>query len=125
MGNSVELKLDKLLDKIDEIFDTWATKQEKTQNLRDKWEDMSIKFSDKYVKLQKHCNFPSTWKDVDYENAVDRYDRDDPCKAMDQMVKGFEKWANTFTSDCRKIGDGSQNDWNEKMIPKFKSLGER
>ena len=44
----VELKLDKLLDKINEIFDTWASKPEKTQNLRDKWEDMSIKFSDKF-----------------------------------------------------------------------------
>ena len=40
---------------------------------------MSIKFSDKYEKLQQHCDFPSTWKDVDFENAVDRYDRDDPC----------------------------------------------
>ena len=82
----VELKLDKLLDKIDEIFDTWASKPEKTQNLRDKWEDMSIKFSDKFVKLQKHCDFPSTWKDVDFENAVDRFVKDDPCSHIRTIV---------------------------------------
>jgi len=121
----VELKLDKLLDKIDEIFDQWASKPEKTQNLRDKWEDMSIKFSDKYVKLQKHCDFPSTWKDVEYENAVDRYVKDDPCTAMKQMVKGFEKWADTFTADCRKLDEGTELDWAEKQMKKVEALGER
>ena len=48
-----------------------------------------------------------------------------PVKAMNQMVKGFEKWANTFTADCRKLDDGTQLDWADKQMTKVKALGER
>ena len=44
---------------------------------------------------------------------------------MKQMVKGFEKWANTFTADCRKLDDGTQLDWANKQMIKVEALGER
>ena len=123
---SAELKLDKLFDKIDEIFDKFLTsKSKKIQNIHYKWKSMSTKFSDKYVKLQKFCQFPSTWKDFDFEKAVDGYDRDNACEAIDQTVKDFEKWAYTFTADCRKLDDGTELDWADKQMIKVEALGER
>ena len=41
------------------------------------------------------------------------------------MVKGFEKWANTFTADCRKLDEGTQLDWANKQMIKVEALGER
>jgi len=31
---------------------------------------------------------------------VDRYDREDPCKGMKQILTGFSKWSDRYISEC-------------------------
>ena len=43
-------------------------------------------------KLADRCEFPDSWKfELEKEEDEDeqRYDRDDPCKAIGQIAKGF------------------------------------
>lgn len=117
----VSQRLDKLLDKIDEIFAPHMA-SEKSANIRGKWAGLSNKLQDKHEKLTQHCDFPATWK-PDEIDTVDRLDPNaDPCKNINQMKTQFNKWASIFTSDCRKLDDGSANDWNDKVMLKFDDL---
>ena len=33
-------------------------------------------------------------------DSVDRYDREDPCKGMKQILTGFSKWSDRYISEC-------------------------
>ena len=55
----------------------------------------------------KHpCTFPPTWKQEDEEDEVDRYNRDDPCKAVTQMATGAQKWGEIFVKNCKREEEG-------------------
>ena len=51
------------------------------------------------------CTFPPTWKQEE-EDEVDRYNRDDPCKAVTQMVTGARKWGEIFVKNCKREEKG-------------------
>ena len=44
---------------------------------------------------------------------------------MRTLSKGFEKWAFTFTADCRKLDEGTELKWAQKQMIKVEALGER
>ena len=35
----------------------------------------------------------------------ERYNREDPCKAVQQIFLGFSRWIEIYTNDCRKPDD--------------------
>jgi len=59
-------------------------------------------------KMGERCEFPDSWKldeiesEFEAENG-DRFERDDPCKAVGQITKGLENWSKIFTRNCRNV----------------------
>ena len=43
--------------------------------------------------------FPSKFKE---SQTNDRYNRDDPCLAVEQIFLGFKRWFQIYTKDCKK-----------------------
>jgi len=50
------------------------------------------------------CDFPSHWDWKAYQESLngDRYNRDDPCMAIDQLFTGYSRWLQIYTKDCNK-----------------------
>ena len=54
-------------------------------------------------------------RDIDYE----RYDRDDPCIGMKQIITGFSKWSARYISAC----SGQKNNYHQaKRMPKWRTV---
>ena len=54
---------------------------------------------------EKECEFPEHWDWEEYQNSEfnpDRYNRNDPCKAINQLFLGLDRWMQIFTRDCTK-----------------------
>jgi len=54
---------------------------------------------------EKECTFPDHWNWEEYKNSEfnpDRYNREDPCKAINQLFLGLDRWMQIFTRDCTK-----------------------
>lgn len=54
---------------------------------------------------EKECSFPDHWNWEEYQNSEfnpDRYNRNDPCKAINQLFLGLDRWMQIFTRDCTK-----------------------
>lgn len=45
---------------------------------------------------------------------VDRYDREDPCKGMKQILTGFSKWSDRYISECS--GQRTMQHQKKRMI---------
>merc|ERR1712062_508224 len=59
---------------------------------------------------EKECTFPDHWDWEEYQNSEfnpDRYNRDDPCKAINQLFLGLDRWMQIFTRDCTKSKENS------------------
>ena len=75
---------------------------------------------------EKHpCTFPPTWKEEE-EDEVDRYNRDDPCKAVTQMVTGAQKWGEIFVHNCRREELG-RDPYNllDRVMAKVNKVGDK
>ena len=75
---------------------------------------------------EKHpCDFPPTWKEEE-EDEVDRYNRDDPCKAISQMVTGARKWGETFVHNCKREEQG-KDPYNllDRVMLKVNKVGDK
>jgi len=50
------------------------------------------------------CDDPDHWDWQSYleSQTNDRYNRDDPCLATEQIFLGFKRWFEIYTRDCRK-----------------------
>jgi len=75
---------------------------------------------------EKHpCDFPPTWKEEEVDE-VDRYNRDDPCKAISQMVTGARKWGEIFVHNCKREEQG-RDPYNllDRVMTKVNKVGDK
>ena len=103
-------------------------KESQKERFATKFDDYSQDFISLYWRLRDHskqpCTFPPTWKVDDDEDDVDRYDRDDPCKAVSQMITGVSKWGNIFNKNCRNGAKGPYNAFN-RILTRVTSIADR
>ena len=57
--------------------------------------------------------FQSKFKDSQTNN---RYNRDDPCLAVEQIFLGFKRWIEIYAGDCRKLPEIQVRFLNRKSI---------
>jgi len=64
------------------------------------------------------CQFPEHWDWQAYleSQTDDRYNRDDPCKAVEQVFLGFKRWIEIYAGDCRKSAEVQVEFLNRKSI---------
>merc|ERR1711915_249054 len=86
----------------------------KMEQSRSKIFDAYFKFRDTY-----ECDFPDTWVEEE-EDDPDRYDRDDPCKAVGQIAKGMEKWSAIFNRNCFK--SEREFKFHDRMTQRLKNI---
>ena len=59
---------------------------------------------------EKECTFPDHWNWEEYQNSEfnpDRFNQNDPCKAINQLFLGLDRWMQIFTRDCTKSKENS------------------
>ena len=125
----VENRISNLVEKFGEIMENSNLREVQKQKLTEKFDSATRDFVLFYEILRDHekypCTFPPTWKQDD-EVEVDRYNRDDPCKAVDQMVNGASKWGRIFTKNCKRESKG-QDPYNlyDRVVAKVEAVGEK
>ena len=50
---------------------------------------------------------------------VDRYDREDPCIGMKQLITGFSKWSDRYISQC---SGQRNNQFQKKRMTKWQGI---
>jgi len=127
----VENRIFNLVEKFGEIMNNSNLREAQQQKLTEKFDTATYDLVMFYEILRdnpKHpCTFPPTWKTNDDEaDEVDRYNRDDPCKAVDQMVNGAAKWGKIFVKNCKREAKG-QDPYNlyDRVMVKVNAVGEK
>ena len=102
-------RLNRLVEFTDEILNSGAF-----GNKPQKWIDMwAAKFSTNAGRMETNFNRGGQrcgFYDDSMEHGgpagdrerrdVDRYDRENPCKGMKQLITGFSKWSDRYISNC-------------------------
>ena len=66
----------------------------------------------------------STNTEEDDEDESERYDRNDPCKAVGQITKALEKWGLENNRNCRAAMRNAENEWkfHNRVTDRLKKL---
>jgi len=126
----VETRIFNLVEKFGEILENSNLRDVQKQKLTEKFDTATYDLVMFYEILRDHekhpCSFPPTWKEDDEVDEVDRYNRDDPCKAVDQMVNGASKWGKIFVKNCKRESQG-RDPYNlyDRVMVKVNAVGEK
>ena len=66
----------------------------------------------------------STSAEEEDEDESERYDRNDPCKAVGQITKALEKWGLENNRNCRAATRNVDNEWKfyNRVTDRLKKL---
>lgn len=62
--------------------------------------DLSDLMVDKYMTYKKKCDFPNFNDENEEDDA--RFDRENPCKAANQLTSAYIKWASVYNNNCKR-----------------------
>jgi len=119
-GRDVSERLTALKDKAIEVVELagWEKNSPLWRRVSNKLSTLSGKVDKKRTDLiEKGCDFPAHWDWKEYQASQedDRFNRDDPCKATQQIFLGFDRWVEIYTKDCKKPDDKQLNFHKSKV----------
>jgi len=106
-GNSYKLSPDKNMEKIYKRFSRLITETSQISRhkkfaakMLQKVGDLSDLMVDKYMTYKKKCDFPNFNDENEEDDA--RFDRENPCKAANQLTSAYIKWASVYNNNCKR-----------------------
>ena len=117
-----ENRVHKLVDKFKDIVSDLTVLRLKVRTIFvKKIETGATKIVAQSMKMAERCEFPDSWKLDEIESIEsERYDRDDPCKAVGQIAKGLENWSKIFTRNCRNAE--KEFKFHNRMTERLKTI---
>ena len=99
----VETRVNKLLEKFAEVLELGAVKEHVQVKANAEMTKMANQMIAQHENFRdvKGCYFPDTWKKDEDEDDQVRFDRENPCRGLKQIVTGFRKWGEIFNRNCK------------------------
>ena len=75
------------------------------------------------IYFKEYCPESTNTEEED-EDESERYDRNDPCKAVGQIAKALEKWGLENNRNCRAASRNLDNEWkfHNRVTDRLKKL---